>query len=427
MNVKIDKQEKSKVVLEFTMDAEEFKIQLDKAFIKNAKLFSVPGFRKGKVPRNIVEKIYGENVLYDTVIEDNVDKEYAKAVEENKLEIVSKPQLEIIQIEKGKEFIYNVTVYIKPAAKVTKYKGLEIEKINLEVTDKDLEEKLEDARNKNARVVTVEGRALENNDISVIDFEGFVDGVAFEGGKGEKFELTIGSGQFIPGFEEQLIGMKPDEQRDVKVKFPEEYHSKDLSGKDAIFKVKLLSMKAKILPNLDDEFAKDVSEFETLAEFKKDLEEKLHQEKEKNAKFEKEEKAIAKLIENTEVEIPEPMIEDQMDQQLEQFKTNLSYKGLDIDTYCKYIDSSEDKIKVEFRPNAIKDIKLKLALEYISNNEEIKIDAKDIDEKIKELSEQYGDSDASSLMANENARNYMEEKLKQDKTLEIVLDSVIEK
>ena len=272
MNVKVEKQENSKVVLEFTMSKEDFEKELTKAFNQNAKYFKVPGFRNGKAPRSVVEKMYGEGVLYETVIENNVDDEYRKAIEENKLEVVSKPELDIKQIGKGKDMIYTVTFYVKPEAKLKAYKNLEIEKVDRKVKKADVEKALNDAREKNARIVTVEDRELKNNDISTIDFEGFIDGVAFEGGKGENFELTIGSGQFIPGFEEALIGMKIGDERDINVTFPEDYHAENLAGKEAMFKVKLISIKEKILPELDDEFAKDV--FETLKNTKKMLKRK---------------------------------------------------------------------------------------------------------------------------------------------------------
>lgn len=428
MNVKIEKQENSKVVLEFTMSKDEFEKELDKAFKKNAKYFKVPGFRNGKVPRNVVEKVYGENVLFETVIEDNVDESYRKAVEENKLEVVSKPELDIKQIGKDKEFIYTVTLYVKPEATVKKYKGLEVEKFNTKVSKEDLKKALESAREKNARIATVEDRELKNNDISTINFEGFVDGVAFEGGKGENFELTIGSGQFIPGFEEQLIGMKIGEDRDINVTFPKEYHAENLAGKDAMFKVSLLSIKEKILPELDDEFAKDVSEFETLDEYKKDLEVKLKEEKEKQAKADKESKVIEKLCENTEVNIPDGMIDGEVESMLEQFSSNLSYQGLTIDTYCQYIGTTVDKFKETLKPDAIKNIKLKLALENIQNIENIKVEESEIDEKIDELKKLYGSEETSeNLNKNENVRNYMKQKLLQDKTLDFVIASTIEK
>jgi trigger factor len=428
MNVKVDKQENSKVVLEFTMDKETFEKELDKAFHKNAKYFKVPGFRNGKVPRNVVEKVYGEGVLYETVIEDNVDDEYRKAVEDNKLEVVSKPELDVKQIGKGKDLIYTVTLFVKPEATVKKYKGLEVKKIDSKVSKKEVDAAIESDRQKNARVVSVDDRDLQKDDISTIDFEGFVDGVAFEGGKAENFELTIGSGQFIPGFEDQLIGMKIGEEREINVTFPKEYHAENLAGKPAMFKVKLISIKSKILPELDDEFAKDVSEFETLADYRKDVEKKVKKQKEESAKNQKEIAVIDKLVENTEVVIPESMIDDEVESMSNQFASNLAYQGLDLKTYCMYMNTTEEEFKKNLRPEAEKNVKLKLALDAIEKLEEIKVEAKEIDEKIDELKKQYGSENTNDdLNKNENVRHYMEEKIKQDKLMKIIVDSAIEK
>lgn len=428
MNVKVDKQENSKVVLEFTMDKETFEKELDKAFHKNAKYFKVPGFRNGKVPRNVVEKVYGEGVLYETVIEDNVDDEYRKAVEDNKLEVVSKPELDVKQIGKGKDLIYTVTLFVKPEATVKKYKGLEVKKIDSKVSKKDVDAAIESDRQKNARVVSVDDRDLQKDDISTIDFEGFVDGVAFEGGKAENFELTIGSGQFIPGFEDQLIGMKIGEEKEINVTFPKEYHAENLAGKPATFKVKLISIKSKILPELDDEFAKDVSEFETLADYRKDVEKKVKKQKEESAKNQKEIAVIDKLVENTEVVIPESMIDDEVESMSNQFVSNLAYQGLDLKTYCMYMNTTEEEFKKNLRPEAEKNVKLKLALDAIEKLEDIKVEAKEIDEKIDELKKQYGSENTNDdLNKNENVRHYMEEKIKQDKLMKIIVDSAIEK
>lgn len=427
MSVKIEKQDNSKVVLEFTMSKEDFNKNLDKAFAKNAKYFKAPGFRNGKVPRAIVEKMYGETVLFDSVIEDTVDEEYRIAIEENNLEVVSKPELDIKQIGKDKDLIYTVTVFVKPEAIVKDYKGIEVKKFNTKVSKKDIDNALEQARDKNARTVTVEDRALEMKDISTIDFEGFVDGVAFEGGKGENFELTIGSGQFIPGFEEQLVGMKIGEEREINVKFPDEYHAENLAGKDAMFKVKLISIKSKVLPELDDEFAKDISEFNTLEEYKKDVEKKLKEEKEKQAEADKEAQAIEKIVENTEVNIPDSMIEDQMEQMVEQFNANLSYQGLNLETYCKYLGTTVEAFKETLKPQATKDVKLKLALEYIAKTENITATDEDINAKIDELAKEYGNENADSLKNNENIKKYMSERVLQDKTLKVVLDNVVVK
>ena len=428
MNVKVDKQENSKVVLEFTMDKETFEKELDKAFHKNAKYFKVPGFRNGKVPRNVVEKVYGEGVLYETVIEDNVDDEYRKAVEDNKLEVVSKPELDVKQIGKGKDLIYTVTLFVKPEATVKKYKGLEVKKIDSKVSKKDVDAAIESDRQKNARVVSVDDRDLQKDDISTIDFEGFVDGVAFEGGKAENFELTIGSGQFIPGFEDQLIGMKIGEEREINVTFPKEYHAENLAGKPAMFKVKLISIKSKILPELDDEFAKDVSEFETLADYRKDVEKKVKKQKQESAKNQKEIAVIDKLVENTEVVIPESMIDDEVESMSNQFASNLAYQGLDLKTYCMYMNTTEEEFKKNLRPEAEKNVKLKLALDAIEKLEDIKVEAKEIDKKIDELKKQYGSENTNDdLNKNENVRHYMEEKIKQDKLMKIIVDSAIEK
>lgn len=428
MSVKVEKQENSKVVLEFTMSKEDFEKALDKAFIKNAKYFKVPGFRNGKVPRNIVEKTYGEGVLYESVIEDTVDLAYADAVEANNLEVVSKPELDIKQIGKGKDFIYTVTFYVKPEATVKEYKGLEVEKFSTRVTKKDVEKELDMARDKNARIVSVDDRDLKDGDISTIDFEGFVDGVAFEGGKAENFELTIGSGQFIPGFEDQLVGMKIGEEREINVKFPDEYHAENLAGKDAMFKVKLISIKAKILPELDDEFAKDVSEFETLEEYKKDLEKTIKTKKENEAKMQKESKALEKLVENTEVNIPEAMIDSEVEKMVEQFSANLSYQGLTIEKYCEYMGSTLEEFKTNLRPNAKRDVTLKLALEYVAKAEDVKVEEKDIDAKIEELVKEYGDTEnIENFKNNPNIRHYVTEQVLQEKTIAIIVDNAVEK
>ena len=427
MSVKIEKQENSKVVLEFTMKNEEFRKAVDAAFKKNAKYFKVPGFRNGKVPRAVVEKMYGEECLYESVIEDNVDKMYIEAVTENKLEVVSRPELDVKEIGKDKDFVFTVTVYVKPEATVKTYKGLEVTKFDTKVSKEDIEHEIEHQREHNARIATVEDRDLKENDISTIDFEGFVDGVAFEGGKGENYELTIGSGQFIPGFEEQLVGMKIGEEREINVKFPEEYHAENLAGKDAMFKVKLISIKEKILPEVDDEFVKDVSEFETLEEYKKDIEKKLKEQKESQAKADKENQAIEKLVENTEAVIPEAMIETEINQMIEQFAGNLSYQGLTIEKYCEYMGTTLDGFKETLKPQAEKDVKLKLALEYVAKTEDVKVEEEEIDAKVKELAETYGNENADSLLKNENVRNYMKEKLMQENTLKVIVDSVVEK
>lgn len=427
MNVKVEKKENSVVEIEFTMDKEQFNAELDKAFKQNAKKFKVPGFRNGMVPRAVVEKTYGEGVLYEFVIENTVDEAYRTAVVENELEIVSRPELDIKQIGKDKDFVFVVTVCVKPEAKVADYKGIEVKKVSTRVTKKEVEEELERIREKNARIVTVEDRDLKDGDISVIDFEGFVDGVAFDGGKGENFELTIGSGQFIPGFEDQMVGMKIGEERDVNVKFPEEYHAENLAGKDATFKVKLHEIKEKVLPELDDEFAKDVSEFDTLEEYRKDLNKKVKERKENQAKATKEQEAIEKFIEKVEVVIPDGMIDEEVEKMVEEMNANLSYQGLNIDQYLQYMGITLEDYKKEMRAQAEKRIKLNLGLEAVAKEEKVEISDEEIDAKIKELSAQYGAGDDESLLKNENARNYMRQELTHEKTMKIVTDNAVEK
>ena len=429
MNVKVEKKENSVVEIEFTMDKEQFNEELDKAFKQNAKKFKVPGFRNGMVPRAVVEKTYGEAVLYEYVIENTVDEAYRNAVIENGLEIVSRPELDIKQIGKDKDFIFVVNVCVKPEAKVSDYKGIEVKKVSTRVTKKEVEEEIERTREKNARIVTVEDkeRELKNGDISVIDFEGFVDGKAFEGGKAENFELTIGSGQFIPGFEDQMVGMKVEEERDINVKFPEEYHAADLAGKDATFKVKLHEIKEKILPELDDEFAKDISEFDTLEDYRKDVNKKVKQRKENQAKAEKEQEAIEKFIKKVEVVIPEGMIDEEVEKMVEEMNANLLYQGLNIDQYLQYMGITLDDYKKEMRGQAEKRIKLNLGLEAVATQEKVEVSDEDIDTKIKELAAQYGAGDEESLLKNENARNYMRQELVHEKTMKIITDNIVEK
>ena len=427
MNVKVEKKENSKVEIEFTMDKKQFEEELEKAYNQNAKKFKVPGFRAGMVPRAIVEQTYGESVLYEFVIENTVDDAYRTAVVENNLEIVSRPELDIKQIGKDKDFIFVVNVCVKPEATVKDYKGIEVKKVSTRVTKKDVDVELEKIREKNARIVTVEDRELKNGDISIIDFEGFTDGKAFEGGKAENFELTIGSGQFIPGFEDQMIGMKINEERDINVKFPEEYHAKELAGKDATFKVKLHEIKEKVLPEIDDEFAKDVSEFDNLEDYKKDLNKKIKADKENHAKMDMEQEAIDKFIEKVEVNIPEEMIDSEVDKMVEEMNANLSYQGLNIDQYLQYMGTTLDEYKKQMRDQAQRRIKLDLGLEYVAKEEKVEVEDKDIDKKIRELAAQYGNKDDDSLLKNENARNYMKQQLVYEKTMKVITDNIVTK
>lgn len=426
MGVKIEKQEGSKILMEFNVEGEKFNKALDEAFIKNAKHFKIPGFRSGKVPRNVVEKTYGEGILDEEAFNIVADDEYGKAVEENKLNIVSRPEVDIKQIGKGRDLIFTVVVYVKPEATIDNYKGIKIDKVDTKVTAKDVEEELNKIQSKNARISLKEDGNVENGDITVIDFEGFLDGKPFEGGKAERYELEIGSNSFIPGFEEQLIGMKVGEEKDINTTFPKEYNSKELAGKDTVFKIKLHEIKKKELPKLDDEFAKDVSEFETLEEYKKSVEERLEKSKESAAKADKENKILEKITELVKVDIPEPMIEGKIDNMIEEFKTNLSYQGMTIEQYMQVLNIDDDALRTQFKENALKDIKIGLAMEAINKKEKFEIADEDINKKIEELASQYG-QDASALKENDNAREYMKGRLKEEKTIEFLLENSIEK
>lgn len=426
MSVKIEKQAGSKVLMEFNVEKEKFNKALDEAFVKNAKNFKFPGFRKGKVPRNVIEKTYGEGILYDEAFGIIADEEYAKAVEENKLNIVSKPEVDIKEIGKDKDLVFTVVVYVKPEATIENYKGIKIDKVDIKVTAKDVEEELKKIQSKNARISLKEDGAAQNGDITVIDFEGFLDGKPFDGGKAERYELEIGSGNFIPGFEEQLIGMKTGEEKDINTKFPDEYHSEELAGKDTVFKIKLHEIKRKDLPKLDDEFAKDVSEYETLESYKESIKERLEKSKITAAKAEKENKILDKIAELVKVEIPEPMIDSKIDSMMEEFKANLSYQGMTIEQYMELLNVDEKALRQQFKTNAVKDIKVGLAMEAIDNVEKIEVTAEDIDKKIDELASQYG-QDGATLKSNENAREYMKGRLREEKILEFLVSNAVEK
>ena len=427
MSVKLTKLEGSKIKLDFNVEKEKFNEALDEAFKKNAGKIKMPGFRNGKVPRNVIEKTYGEGVFYDEAFNIVAEKEYAAAIEENSLEVVSHPEVDIQEIGKDKELVFSIEVYTKPEATLKQYKGLEIEKVNTEVSAEDVKTELENVRKRNARVVVKEeGATIENGDVANIDFEGFLDGVAFEGGKAEKYDLEIGSGSFIPGFEEQLVGMKVGEEKDITTTFPENYGNADLAGKETIFKIKVHEIKKKELPELDDEFAKDVSEFDTLEEYTKSVRERLEKSKEVSAKAERETKAVDALCANVEVEIPEPMVHGQIHQMIHEFEQNLSYQGMTLDQYKQILNIDDKALHEQFEASAIKDIKLKLALEQILKAENLEVTMDEINAKIDELASAYG-NDAESLKKNPNVINYMTERLRQEKAIEVVVSSVVEK
>ena len=393
---------------------------MKKVYFKNAKYFNIPGFRKGKAPMNIVEKYYGAQIFYEDAFNEVATEAYDEALTENKIEAVSKPEVDIIQMEKGKDVIFTAIVQTKPEVELGKYKGIEISKVEYPVKDNDVEHELEHMQEHNARLITIEDRALEKGDISTIDFEGFVDGVAFEGGKAEGHELEIGSGSFIPGFEDQLIGMKIDEEKEIKVTFPKEYFSKDLAGKEATFKVKLHQIKKKELPKLDDEFAKDVSEFDTLAELKASIKEKIEKSNEQRAKYETEEAAIKAVCENAKLEIPSGMVELEIDNMLKDFEQRLSYQGLNLEQYLKMIGRTEEEMRKEYEEKIKEAIKSRLVLEAIIDAEKIEAKEEEIDAKMQEMAKNYGKK-VEELNKNENLKKYLSEGIKSEKALEFIV------
>ena len=423
MNCKVEKTEKAnEVKLEITIEAEKFENAIKKVYFQNAKYFNIPGFRKGKAPMNIVEKYYGAQIFYEDAFNEVATEAYDEALAENKIEVVSRPEVDIIQMEKGKDLIFTAVVQTKPEVELGKYKGIEISKIEYTVKDEDIEHELGHMQEHNSRLITVDERPLENGDTATIDFEGFVDGVAFEGGKAEGHELEIGSGAFIPGFEEQLVGMKIDEDKEIKVTFPKEYFSKDLAGKEATFKVKLHEIKKKELPELDDEFAKDVSEFDTLDELKKSIKEKLEKSNEQRAKYETEEAAIKAVCENAKLDIPSGMIDLEVDNMLKDFEQRLSYQGLNVEQYLKMIGRTEEEMRKEYEPQAIEAIKSRLVLEAIIKSEKIEASEEEIKAKMEEMAKNYGKK-VEELSENENLKNYLEEGIKSEKALEFIVEN----
>ncbi|MGN1327563.1 MAG: trigger factor, partial [Clostridia bacterium] len=391
MNVKVDKTENNnEVKLEITVEAEKFDNAIKTVFNKNAKYFNIPGFRKGKAPYQIVEKTYGAQIFYEDAFNEVAGEAYEEALKESKIEVVSKPQIDLVQIEKGKDLIFTAVVATKPEVKLGKYKGIQIKKIEYNVSDEDVEHELGHMAEKNARLVSVEDRPVEKGDITVIDFEGFVDGVAFDGGKAENHELTIGSNTFIPGFEDQIVGMKPEEEKEIKVKFPEEYFSKELAGKDATFKVKLHEIKEKKLPELDDEFAKDVSEFDTLDELKASIKEKKQAENEHKAKHETENLAIEAVANETKIDIPSGMIETETDAMIRDMEQQLSYQGISLEQYLNMMNMTREQVAENYKEQAEKNVKTRLILEAIVKEEKIEASQEEIDAKIKEMAASYG-------------------------------------
>ena len=421
MNVKVENTEnKNEVKLTFNIEAEKFEEAMKKVYAKTAKYFNIPGFRKGKAPMQLVERQYGSAIFYEDAFNELVPEIYDNAIKENNVEAVSKPNIDIVQMEKGKELIFTAVVETKPEVELGKYKGIEIKKIEYTTSDKDIEHELGHMAERNARLVTVEDRPVENGDITTIDFEGSIDGVAFEGGKAENHELEIGSHTFINGFEDQIIGMKLEEEKDIKVKFPDDYFSKDLAGKDAVFKVKLHEIKKKELPKMDDEFAKDVSEFDTLDELKNSIKEKLDTQNVEKAKYETESEAIKAVCDNAKLDIPNGMVEVEIDNMMKDMETRLSYQGLNMHQYLQMMNKTENDVRDNFKEQARESIKTRLVLEAIVKAEKIEATPEEITEKIKEMASQYGRKE-EELQENEQLKEYLSASIENEKAIDFIV------
>ena len=395
MSVQVENLEKNMAKLTIEVSADDLEKALQAAYLKEKNKISVPGFRKGKVPRAMIEKMYGPEIFYDDAANRLIPDAYAEAADESKLEIASQPKIDVVQLEKGKPFIFTAEVAVKPEVTLGEYKGLEVEKTDTAVTDEEVDAQVEKERDSNARNITVEDRPVQKGDQTIIDFEGFVDGVAFEGGKGEDYPLTIGSDAFIPGFEDQLIGAEKGAEVEVKVQFPAEYHAEDLAGKPAVFKVTVKEIKAKELPALDDDFAQDVSEFNTLEEYKADVRKKLEEKKEAAAKEAKEEAAIAKAVENAQMDIPEAMIDTQTRQMMDEFASRLQQQGLALQQYYQFTGMDNDKLAEQMKPNALKRIQTRLVLEAVVKAEDIK--ATEEEYKAEKLEQLIGEAEAETM------------------------------
>lgn len=408
--------------------AEEFEAAIEKAYQKNKSKMNIQGFRKGKAPRKIIEKMYGAGVFYEEAANVIIPDAYAKAVDECDLEIVSQPSVDVVQVEAGKPFIFTAEVAVKPEVKLGDYKGIEVEKTDVEVSDDDVNAEIDRVREQNARTITVEDRAVQDKDTAVIDFEGFVDGVAFEGGKGEDYPLTIGSHSFIDNFEEQLIGKNIGEEAEVNVTFPEDYHVEDLKGKPATFKVTVKEIKAKELPELDDDFAQDVSECETVDAYKAQVKEELTKKKEDAAKAAKEDEAVAKVVENAEMEIPEPMIDTQVRQMVDDFARRMQSQGLSLDQYFQFTGMEPKAFLGQMRPQALKRIQSRLVLEAIVEAEKIEATEAEIEDEMKKMADAYQmELDKVKELIGDEQKKQLAQDLAVQKAAEFVVENTVEK
>ena len=407
--------------------ASDLEKALQSAYKQKNKI-SLPGFRKGKVPRQMIEKMYGAEIFFDDAANEIIPKAYADAYDECELEIVSRPEINIVQIEKGKPFIFTAEVATKPEVTLGEYKGLEVDKVSTRVTQKEVEAKIEEEAEKNARTVTVEDRAVQDGDEVILDFEGFVDGEAFEGGKGENYPLTIGSGSFIPGFEEQLVGAEAEKEVEVKVTFPEDYHAEELKGKEAVFKCTVHEIKAKELPEIDDEFAAEVSEFDTLDEYKADVKAKIKEQKATDGKRKQEDQAVEQAIKNASYEIPDAMVDTQISQMANDFAQRIQSQGLTMEQYYQFTGMTEEKMNEEFKPQAVKRIETRLVLEAIAKAENIEISDEKLDEEIAKMAEAYKmEADKLKEFMGDAEKKQMKEDMAVQEAVTFLVENAVEK
>lgn len=419
--------EKNVVKLVIEVSDEEFEKGLNKAYNREKSRINVPGFRRGKAPRKLIEKLYGEDVFYEGAANEVIPQEYSKAAEESKLDIVSRPKISATQLEVGKPFIFSAEVAVRPEVELGQYKGVEVDKQDTEATDQDVEDELKKVQEQNARKVEVTDRTVKDGDETVIDFDGFVDGKEFEGGKGTDYPLTIGSHSFIPGFEDQMIGMEIGTEKDINVTFPEDYHAEELKGKPAVFKVTVKKITEKQLPELTDEFASDVSDFDTLEDYKKDLREQIKKRKEDAARSNKETQAMEKITADAKMDIPKAMIDTQCERMADDFAQRLSQQGISIDQYYKYTGLTPDKLLEQFRPDAEKRIKNSLCLEAIAKAENIEATDEDLEEELKKVAEAYKmDIEKVRSMMGDAEKDQMKADIAIDKAIKFVVDNAVE-
>ena len=427
MSLQVEKLEKNMAKLTIEVSAEDLEKAMQNAYQKAKGRITLPGFRKGKAPRKMIEQMYGKGIFLEDAANALIPEHYSKALEECDLEIVSQPEIDVTQAEPGKAFIFTAEVAVKPEVTLGDYKGVEVPKTEITVTDEDVEAELKKEQEKNSRTVTVEDRGAENGDIVTIDFEGFVDGEAFEGGKGTDYPLTLGSNTFIPGFEEQLVGAKVGDDVDVKVTFPEEYQAKELAGKEAIFKCAVKKIEAKELPELDDDFAKDVSEFDTLAEYKEHVKTNLEDKKANEAKRAKEDAAVDKVIENAQMDIPEAMLMTQCRQMLDDFSRRMQSQGLSMDQYFQFTGMTADKMMEDMKPQAIKRIQTRLVLEKIAEVENIQPTEEEVNEEISKMAEAYKmEADKLKELLGERELEQMKKDMAVQKAVTVIADAAKE-